>query len=107
MFKDCKSNKFHYKRESFLTDFSSKKTKTVIVLKKGLRRLLELQKGKFKTREALATYLGINLRTQERWVIRYISGGITGLLTGKPKNITSRIITPPDSSRIIKTCKFK
>ncbi len=38
--------------------------------------------------------MGINLRTQERWVLRYISGGITGLPTDKPKNITSRIITP-------------
>ncbi len=38
--------------------------------------------------------MGINLRTQECWILRYISDGITGLLTDKPKNITSRIITP-------------
>ncbi len=68
---------------------------------------MELQKGKFKTREALATYLGINLRTQERWVLRYISGGITGLLTDKPKNITPRIITPQIHQGLSKRVKFK
>ncbi len=38
--------------------------------------------------------MGINLRTQERWIQRYISGGIERLLIDKPKNIRSRIITP-------------
>ncbi len=42
----------------------------------------------------MATYLGINLRTQERWVQQYISGGVDKLLTDKPKNIVSRVITP-------------
>ena len=62
-------------------------------MKKRIIWLIELQKGKFKTREELASYLGINLRTQERWVLRYISGGIAELLTDKPKNIKSRVIT--------------
>ncbi len=73
---------------------SLRKKQTVYRIEKRIIWLLELQKDKFKTREALAIYLNINLRTQERWLLRYISGGIDELLTDKPKNIGSRIITP-------------
>ena len=73
---------------------SLRKKQTQYRIEKRIIWLLELQKGKFKTREALALYLDINLRTQERWILRYISGGIDELLTDKPKNISSRIITP-------------
>jgi len=73
---------------------SLRKKQTLYRIEKRIIWLLELQKDKFKTREALASYLGINLRTQERWVQRYISGGIDALLTDKPKNIKSRVITP-------------
>ena len=70
-----------------------RKKQTLYRIEKRIIWLIELQKGKFKTREELASYLGINLRTQERWVLRYISGGIAELLTDKPKNIKSRVIT--------------
>lgn len=73
---------------------SLRKKQTQYRVEKRIIWLLELQKDKFKTREALAIYLDINLRTQERWILRYISGGIDELLTDKPKNISSRIITP-------------
>lgn len=73
---------------------SLRKKQTMYRIEKRIIWLLELQKGKFKTRESLASYLGISLRTQERWVLRYVSGGIDELLTDKPKNIISRIITP-------------
>ncbi|NQX86320.1 MAG: transposase [Flavobacteriaceae bacterium] len=36
---------------------------------------------------------GISLRTQERWIERYISVGIEGLLTDKPNLKRSKIIT--------------
>lgn len=71
-----------------------RKKQTLYRIEKRIIWLLELQKDHFKTRDALATYLGINSRTQERWIKRYISGGIEELLTDKPKKITSRIITP-------------
>lgn len=64
--------------------------------------LLELQKDTFITRESLANYLGISLRTQERWISRYIAGGINELLTDKPKNITSRVITPEIHQGLLK-----
>ena len=73
---------------------SLRKKQTQYRIEKRIIWLLELQKGNFKTREALSIYLDINLRTQERWILRYISGGIDELLTDKPKNISSRIITP-------------
>ena len=73
---------------------SLRKKQTLYRIEKRVIWLLELQKGKFKSRKDLATYLGINLRTQERWILRYLSGGIDELLTDKPKNIKSRIITP-------------
>lgn len=73
---------------------SLRKKQTLYRIEKRVIWLIELQKDKFRTREDLAKYLDINLRTQERWIQRYVSAGIEGLLTDKPKNIKSRIITP-------------
>mgnify|MGYP003979586255 CR=1 FL=1 len=73
---------------------SLRKKQTLYRVEKRIIWLLELQKDKFKTRKALATYLDISLRTQERWISRYLEGGIDGLLIDKPKKINSRIITP-------------
>jgi transposase len=88
-----KARKFPIK-ESQSELVSLRKKQTQYRIEKRIIWLLELQKGKFKTREALAIYLGISIRTQERWILRYISGGIDELLTDKAKNIGSRIITP-------------
>jgi len=52
------------------------------------------QKQRFKTRKSLTDYLGITSRTGERWVQKYKSKGIEGLLSDEPKNLKSRIITP-------------
>lgn len=73
---------------------SLRKKQTQYRIEKRIIWLLELQKCRFNTRESLAVYLGINIRTQERWILRYISGGINRLLIDKSKNISSRIITP-------------
>ena len=81
-------------KESHSELISLRKKQTLYRIEKRIIWLLELQRGKFKSRKDLATYLGINLRTQERWILRYLSGGIDELLTDKPKNIKSRIITP-------------
>jgi len=45
------------------------------------------------SRELSSKTAGISLRTQERWIERYISGGIEGLLTDKPNLKKSKIIT--------------
>ena len=81
-------------KESYLELVSLQRKQTLYRVEKRVIWLIELQKGKFSTRESLTTYLGINLRTQERWIQRYISAGIEGLLSDKPKNLKSRIITP-------------
>ena len=81
-------------KESASELISLRKKQTSYRIEKRIIWLLELQKNTFPTRESLATFLGINLRTQERWINRYIGGGIEELLTDKPKNVVSRIITP-------------
>ncbi len=80
-------------KESYSELIILRKKQTSYRVEKRVIWLIELQKGRFKTREALATYLGINLRTQERWIQPYISEGLEGLLIDKPKNLKSRIIT--------------
>jgi transposase len=87
------ARKFHIK-ESSSELISLRKKQKVYRVEKRIIWLLEVQKDKFKTRESLASSLGINLRTQERWILQYISGGIDELLGDKAKNIKSRIITP-------------
>ena len=60
------------------------------------RRLLWLQiikESKEITREASSLKSGISLRTQERWIQRYISGGIESLLNDAPNLKKSKIIT--------------
>ena len=60
------------------------------------KRLIWLQSilsKRFKTRKELAAYLDISPKSSERWTRKYIENGIDGLLSDKPKVITSRIIT--------------
>jgi len=56
--------------------------------------LIEIKNKRFKTRKSLTNYLDITSRTAERWVKKYKSQGIEGLLCDEPKNLKSRIITP-------------
>ena len=62
-------------------------------LEKRIIWLIEIKNKRFKTRKLLTEYLGINSRTGERWAQKYITTGITGLLSDAPKNIKSRIVT--------------
>jgi transposase len=61
---------------------------------KRLKSLLIIKSGRFSTRGELADHLGIHIRTLERWITNYKAGGVDMMLTDKPKNKTSRIITP-------------
>lgn len=61
---------------------------------KRVRSLLLIQSGKFKTRQSIADYLGIHIRTLERWLVKYRSGGLASMLTNIPQNKTSKLITP-------------
>lgn len=60
---------------------------------KRVRCLMAVQSAKFETRQELADNLGIHIRTLERWLNSYKSGGIGEMLTDKPKNKQSKIIS--------------
>ncbi|MFN2260825.1 MAG: helix-turn-helix domain-containing protein [Psychroflexus sp.] len=81
-------------KESVLEIKSLRKKQTNYRSEKRLIWLECMLSKSFKTRKQLADYLNINLRTQERWIKQYIEGGIEALLSDKPKNLKSRIITP-------------
>ena len=61
---------------------------------KRLRSLIEIKSGRFSTRQELADYLCVHKRTLERWLNSYKSGGISEMLSDKPKVKRSKIITP-------------
>ena len=65
-----------------------------LLKQKRIDCLIYLKGTKFKTRQELATYLGIHIRTQERWLTKYKTGGISNLITDLPNNRPSKIITP-------------
>jgi transposase len=56
--------------------------------------LLAIKSDKFETRQELANTVGVHIRTLERWLVNYKAVGIDLMLTDKPKNKTSKIITP-------------
>ncbi len=56
--------------------------------------LIHLKTSKFKTRQELANHLGIHIRTQERWLVKYRAEGITALISNEPQSRASKIITP-------------
>ena len=60
---------------------------------KRVRCLIYIKTGRFKTRQALAVYLGIHKRTMERWINKYKMGGIIQMLYDEPKQRQSKIIT--------------
>lgn len=67
---------------------------TTLKGEKRIRALQYIKQKKFKTRQLVADSLGISVRTLERWLNKYKSGGIEELLYDKPKNKQSKIITP-------------
>jgi transposase len=63
---------------------------------KGEKRimcLINIKSVKFSTRQEIADYAGVQIRTIERWLNSYKSGGISEMVLDKPKNKKSKIIT--------------
>ena len=60
---------------------------------KRIKCLIHIKTQKFDTRQELADYLSVHIRTMERWLVNYKSGGVTSMLTDKPKNKGSKIIS--------------
>ena len=78
-----------------LSDLQKLKRKQPSIGKqKRVQALICLKEGKFSTRKQLAHYLGIHVRSLERWLVQYSVDGIEGLLSSKPKRKGSKIITP-------------
>lgn len=61
---------------------------------KRVKSLILIKTKKFDTRQDVSDYLGIHIRTLERWVTKYKTSGIDEMLYDKPKNKQSKIITP-------------
>jgi hypothetical protein len=61
---------------------------------KRVKSLIYIKENKFKTRQEVSDFSGIHIRTLERWVYNYKSGGINEMLYDQTKNKQSKIITP-------------
>ena len=64
-----------------------------MVLEKRVKCLIYIKTEKFRTRQDLADALFIHVRTMERWLNNYKKGSTALMLTIKPKNKGSKIIT--------------
>lgn len=61
--------------------------------KKRIKCLIDIKLGKFETRQEVSNFIGIHIRTLERWLNNYKSGGVLEMLYDKPKDKKSKIIT--------------
>jgi len=61
---------------------------------KRIKCLIDIKSKKFERRQEVSDSLGVHIRTLERWVNAYKSGGVLQMLHNKPKDKQSKIITP-------------
>ena len=59
---------------------------------KRIKCLIYIKAERFATRQELADYLSVHIRTMERWLVNYKTGGTVSMLTDKPKKKGSKII---------------
>jgi len=71
-----------------------RRKQTSLSKQKRVDCLLYIKTSKFRTRQELATHLGVHIRTQERWLVRYNLYGLESLLLDSSKVRKSKIITP-------------
>ena len=60
---------------------------------KRIKCLMDIKTNKFNTRQELADYLSIHIRTMERWLVNYKLGGVVLMLTDQPRKKGSKIIS--------------
>ena len=70
-----------------------KKKQKTLGFQKRLMALQHIALKKHDTRNELANYLGVHIRTLERWMAIFKQGGISELLARKPRRKGSKIIT--------------
>ena len=80
-------------KESVLDLKKLKSQQNTLSKQKRVLCLIHLLECKFKTKKELSTYLGVGIRTQERWLSKYRTAGLELMLTDEPKNKGSKIIT--------------
>ena len=85
----------HFVIKESLSELKTLRAKQPTLSKqKRIDCLIHLKTCKFETRQELANYLGVHIRTQERWLTKYREQGIAFLLADEPKVRPSKIITP-------------
>lgn len=85
----------HFNIEESQSELKSLRSKQPTLSKqKRVDCLIHLKASKFKTRQELANHLGVHIRTQERWLTRYRTGGIASYISDEPQIRPSKIITP-------------
>ena len=88
-------NPVHFDIKESLSELKSLRSKQSTLSKqKRVDCLLHLKTSKFKTRQELANHLGVHIRTQERWLVQYKTGGINSYISDEPQIRPSKIITP-------------
>ena len=58
-----------------------------------IKSLLFTKQNKFETRAELATHLGVGLRTLFDWTNKYLSEGLTAMLSSTSGGVRNRVIT--------------
>ena len=78
-----------------LSELKNLRLKQPTLLKqKRIDCLIHIKASKFETRQELANHLSIHIRTQERWLTKYRTHGISSFISDKPIKRASKIITP-------------
>lgn len=81
-------------KESVLELKDKLKNKKSLKAEKRIKSLIAIKEEKFNTRQEVADYVLVSLRTLERWIDTYKAEGLESLLTNKPKPKQSKFITP-------------
>ena len=66
---------------------------TTLKGEKRVKSLIYIKTKKFKTRQEVSASVGVHIRTLERWLETYKLFGIDQMISDKPKNKQSKIIT--------------
>jgi len=81
-------------KESLSTLKELKGKQSSLQKEKRIYALICIKEERYATRKQLANYLGVHLRSLEKWVAQYKQYGIEELLLVKGKRKGSKIITP-------------
>ena len=88
-------NPVHFDIEESLSELKNLRSKQPTLSKqKRVDCLVHLKTSKFKTRKELANHLSIHIRTQERWLTQYRTGGMASYISNEPQIRPSKIISP-------------